>query len=295
MKSLKTYAINLPVLLTVMIATNFYSDIEKYNVRYILRYPQIWGTASKSDLHTVDVEEDVFDERLTDYYVQMVSYSKKLSYIEYPKIVGLADKEKEAKINKTLKEQVLLGAKSWDNSTFVDFDVKGVSYIYSTEIGLCNNDIASFEYTFDAVDTIYTDEIETFGSQGGTSRSYGVTIDMETGKKLELSDFLIIDERLIESTDGTGIETDFENIDTIKYHTFKDAFKVSDTEENEDAFHIFSYDQTIERLKDLRGETNWYIDVDKNIVFTRSETVVKIPYTELREIIYPKYLEILES
>ncbi len=295
MKRIKLYTINVPLLLIASMLTSGYSNIKEYNLRYIIRSPQIWGIANNGDLHTVDVADDMINEDLTDYSIQMVSYNENLSYIEYPKIVGLEDKEKEAKINKILEEQVLYGAKDWDHNTFVDFDVKGVSYIYSTEIGFCNNDIANFQYNFYAADTIHADEIETFGTQGSTSRSYGVTIDMATGEKIELWDFLIIDERLIESTDGTGLETNFEKVDGMVYHSFKDLFRVSDTEENEDAFHIFTYDETIEDLKDVRDETNWYIDKDKNIEFTVSEGAIKIPYTEIREIIYPKYIDILED
>ncbi len=231
------------------------------------------------------------NEDLTDYSVEMLAYNENLSYIEYPRIVGLEDKEKEEKINKILEEQVLTGAKNaLTNDNFVDFNVEGVSYKYTTTIGLCNNDIASFNYYFYAWDNLNDD---TFGAQGYTSRNYGVTIDMKTGEKIELSDFLIIDNRLIESNDGTGIETDY-NAEWPQFHNFKDAFRVSDSEENVDAFHMSSYEQTLETLRDEKGETIWYIDSDKNIEFTWSGPV-KIPYTQLEEIIYPKYLGILQG
>ncbi len=58
---------------------------------------------------------------------------------------------------------------------------------------------------------------------------------METGEKLELSKFMIIDERLINSTDGSGKETNYDS-PAYDYHTFKDLYCVYTSEKKKIIF-----------------------------------------------------------
>lgn len=224
------------------------------------------------------------------YTAKIVSYRKNNSYVEYPQISGLK-KKKQGAINKVLEDQVLYGAKNYEQQTFVDFSDPDYSYIFKTRIGFVNKDIASFIYTFDG----YAVRKLEYDLKGHTSRNYGVTIDMRTGKKIELWDFMEIDERLINSNDGSNIKTDYLSVTLPKFHNFKDAFQVYSTEEEKDTYHCWSVKETIRELKDRGDETNWYIDDNKNIVFYYSENHVKIPYEKISDAIYPKYLDALNE
>lgn len=118
---------------------------------------------------------------------------------------------------------------------------------------------------------------------------------METGKKIELPEFMVVDRRLINSTDGSNLDTDYNSIARGAYHKFKDLFWVYTTEEEKDYFHRFTPQEVIDRLKNSKEETNWYIDEYKNIIFLNLDDYMEIPYNELADIIYPQYLEILNK
>jgi len=221
-----------------------------------------------------------------DYSVLIKSFTENGSYIEYPQIEGLKDKPKQISINALLKEQVYVGAKDSLNKPFVDFSNSDYVYEFKTGVGFTNSEIASFWYSFYAYG-----EID--GTIQNNSRFYGVTIDMKTGKKIDLFEFMVVDERLIDSTDGSNIETDYDTITHPAYHKIKDFLMVYTTKEEKDVYHIFTPQEVINNLNDPTGETNWYIDEDKKIVFANINSSIKIPYSELAEIIYPRYLESL--
>lgn len=221
---------------------------------------------------------------------KIVSYTKNRSYIEYPQIDGLEDTKKQEDINKILKNQVVYGAKNYEGETFVDFSNHNYYYIFETGIGLLNKKIASFIYTFDGYGEVELED----GIMRNTYRNYGVTIDMRTGKKIELSDFMEIDERLINSSDGNPIEPDYGRERIPEFHKFKDAFEIYDSKEEEDIYHKWSVEEAIKNLKDY-NETNWYIDEDKNIVFYYIKNCVKIPYENISDAIYPEYRKALDE
>ena len=224
----------------------------------------------------------------SNYTTSIISYTENGSYIEHPHIDGLKDKELQDSINKLLKDQVLLGAKTFDNKTFVDFSELDSLYEFSSGIGLTNQYIASFWYAFDM--TGKNENSFTYS----TYRVYCITIDMKTGKKIELPDFMVIDERLIYSDDGTGIETNYNSAANPTYHNFKDAFSIYSSEEGEDAYHYFTIQEAIDWLSDIESETGWYIDEDKNIHFVYDKMGVSIPYVRISDAIYPKYLEAIK-
>ena len=224
------------------------------------------------------------------YSVTMEFFTENGSHVEYPQIKNLKDKKKQKRINEILKEQIYLGAKDSLLEPFVDFSNPRYVYDFKVEVGYTDQYIASFLYSFfahgfDGPDDKYHQH---------NSRNYGVTIDMETGEKLELSKFMIIDERLIDSTDGSGKETNYDS-PAYDYHTFKDLYYVYTSEKEKDNFHQYTMQDIIEQLNSSIRETMWYIDKDKNIVFYRGDASLRIPYTELEEIIYPSYLEDLRK
>lgn len=226
-----------------------------------------------------------------DYSVMIQTFTENGSYVEYPQIKGLKDKRKQTSINAILKEQIYIGAKDYEYETFVGFS--NPAYVYEFEIkeGFINKDIASFLYSFDANGFFDPDN----NWIQNNSRSYGVTIDMETGKKIELPDFMVIDGRLIDSTDGSNLETDYNDIAYYKFHKFKDLYWVYTTEEEKDFFHRYTPQKAVDQLNNPKAETIWYIDENKNIVFCGLRGYMEIPYNELAGIIYPRYLEMLDK
>ncbi|WP_143320601.1 hypothetical protein [Clostridium sp. HBUAS56010] len=226
------------------------------------------------------------------YSTSIITYTKNGSYVAYPQIDDLKDKKKQDKINRLLKDQILFGAKNYMGKYIVDFSYPDYVYEFSSGVGLANEDIASFWYSFNSYGEVI---IENEGVMRDTYRFFCITIDMKTGEKIELPDFMIIDERLINSNDGSGIETDYNSEANPVFHNFKDAFMIYTLEQEKDVFHLFTPQEIIDRLMDTQSETNWYIDETKNIVFCSGKSSVKIPYNKISDAIYPKYSKILNK
>lgn len=235
---------------------------------------------------------DYNDKEEVIYTVIIESYTENGSYIEYPQIKGLKDEKKETSINLLLKEQVYTGAINYSNEPFVDFSDSNYVYEFESGVGLKSSDIASFWYSFDAYGEIHLDDDAVIRD---TSRFFCITLDMNTGEIIDLTDFMVVDESLIHSTDGSNIETDYNSAVQPTFHKFKDAFMVYTSEEERDAYHIFTSQEVIALLTNPDGETNWYIDEDKRMVFFFNNNFIGIPYIEVEELIYPKYLNILND
>ena len=226
------------------------------------------------------------------YSIIIKEYDENGSHIKYPQIEGLKSKEKQDSINTHLKEQVFLGAKNHLNEPFVDFSNPDYVYNFESGVGFASYNIASFWYSFDAYGEVHLDD---GGVMRDTSRFYCVTIDMKTGEVIELSDFMIVDERLINSADGDNIEPDYSSATQPNFHRFKDAFMIYDLEDEKDSFHIFTDQEIIGKLKDTNSETNWYIDENENVVFSFDNNFVKIPYNRITELIHSQYLNDLNQ
>jgi hypothetical protein len=232
------------------------------------------------------------DRSRNGYSTAVIAYTENNSHVEYPQISGLKDGEKQAKINKFLKDYVLLGPKLYTGEPFVDFSHPVDVYRYSSGVGFTNKHIASFWYYFHAYDPVGTGS---FGLQGYTYRFFCATIDMRTGEKIELTDIMEIDERLINSSDGDMTEPDHNGEFIPIFHQFKDAFEIRLKGEERDAFHRFTAEEAIDMLKDTSGETTWYITGDGSFEFCFSRNFVTIPYEAISDAVYPEYRALLEG
>lgn len=220
---------------------------------------------------------------------EILSYQENDSYVEYPQIKGLTDITQQNAINTLLKEEMLIGAKTVDREPLIDFN-SDLVYTIESRIGFLNEDITSFAYSLSG----YSKNFET-SWKNHFSRNYGITVDMKTGEKINLTDFMVVDERLLHSSDGTGLTTDYNSPANFTSHNFKDAFMIYFSEEEKDNYHRYTPQSIIDSLKDATGETNWYIDSDKNIVFMWIDNWIKLPYNEVSDLIYPQYLAALEK
>lgn len=205
-------------------------------------------TKSVSTRKVENESETLFStEETDDYNVKIVEYIQDNAYIEYPQVYGLKDTKKQATINEVLKEGAWYGAKGFEYRTLVDLSDPNDEYTCRIKVGLVNREIISCICDLD----IYC------GYDRPGFHTYGVTVDMRTGKKIELSDFMEIDERLINSSDGDSTEPDYGSPCIPKFHKFKDAFEIYDSKEEEDSYHIRSVQNAIYWLEDRKGESNW--------------------------------------
>lgn len=231
-----------------------------------------------------------------DYTICIESEYINESYIEYPQIKEMKDLELQKKINIILKDEVINGAKTseWVDGqleyvTFVDFSDEDAYYEYKCGIGFTNKFLASFWYSFQGYGP-------KFGWQGHVNRFFTITIDMKTGERINLVDFMEIDTRLIESGIPNVSETDYNAEVTPTFYAFKDAFMIYMTEDEYDEYHVFTPEYIIDILKDSESEARWYIEEHgENIIFySGTGNHISIPIREIKSLIYPKYQKMLE-
>lgn len=234
------------------------------------------------------------NEETLNYSIVKKSYMEGISYVEFPQIEGIEDKEKQGHINQLLKDRALYGGKTYDNENFVDFTNRNFEYNFKYRIGLVNDYIVSFIYYI----SWYGEWVQDTGrvERYVSDRCIGITINMMNGEEIRLIDLMAVDERLINSTDGSGEETDFDSAANPICHTFKDAFAIYSTPEEEDAYHYYSEQEVINKyLISPNSETLWYISKEKYIEFNFGDTGIDIPYAEITELIYSQYYPALEQ
>ena len=223
-----------------------------------------------------------------EYKIFIESYSQNASYIEYPQIEGMKSEELQNKINTKLKDETIKGPKIYGNKNFVNFEKPDVVYEYSTRIGFTNEFIASFEYSFESIDPSST-------VTGMNHRYFYITINMKTGERIYLTDFMEVDDRLINSGVPAAPEPDYNGVVTPTFYRFKDAFRIYTSDKERDSYHTNTPEWIIETLKDKSTETKWFIEKNKDITFYAGidYNFVTIPVVEIKYAIYPEYLEIL--
>lgn len=234
----------------------------------------------------VYAENNLIKEPVYKIYIE--SYSQNLSYIEYPQIKGMKSEELQNKINTMLKDETIKGPKIDGGKNFVDFKKPDVIYEYSTRIGFTNEFIASFEYSFESIDPSST-------VTGMNHRYFYITINMKTGERIYLTDFMEVDDRLINSGVPGAPEPDYNGVVTPTFYRFKDAFRIYTSDKERDSYHTNTPEWIIETLKDKSTETKWFIEKNKDITFYAGidYNFVTIPVGEIKNAIYPEYLEII--
>lgn len=225
-----------------------------------------------------------------EYKISIDSYSENGSYMEYPKINGLENIKIQDRINRLFWHEAWYGAKDYKGEAFVDFSSTDYIYDYNCKITFSNQYLLSYTFGFFAHGL---DTGDGNPSSQNNSRSLGVTIDLRDGKKINLTDFMEVDERLIHKNDGDLTEPDYFSEAKLPFHKFKDAFEVYETEDEKDNFHWRGVQEAINDLKDPMKETRWYINENKEIVFSYGSNWVTIPYKNFEDLIYPEYVAVL--
>lgn len=138
------------------------------------------------------------------YIIEMEMYHYGNIYVEYPKIQCLKDKEREEKINSLIENHILLEiVKADDQGRLNELNME-----LECRITLHSRELLSFYYVGTVSIDDYSKPYDEF---------YAMTVDIKNVKELKLSDFVEIDENLVErikeSTDisNQGLEENEDN------------------------------------------------------------------------------------
>lgn len=116
---------------------------------------------------------------------------------------------------------------------------------------------ASFVYSFEFIDPSST-------VTGMNHRYFYITINMKTGERIYLTDFMEVDDRLINSGVPGAPEPDYNGVVTPTFYRFKDAFSIYTSDGERDSYHTNTPEWIIETLKDKSAETKWFIEKNKD-------------------------------
>lgn len=138
------------------------------------------------------------------YIIEVVMYHYGNIYVEYPKIHCLKDKEREKKINSLIENHIFLEiVKEDDQGRLNELNME-----LECRITLQSRELLSFCYVGTVRIDDYSKPFDEF---------YSMTVDIKNVKELKLSDFVEIDENLVErikkSTDisNQGLEENEDN------------------------------------------------------------------------------------
>lgn len=213
--------------------------------------------------------------------------------IEWPKITGAGNQQIYDNINYILERDVF---------RIVDYFI-----LYPEESGHVLQRIANMKdqdltisyevlYQDDQILCIYIREQSTYYWEDGGFWAYGdedyyYVFDINTGKQLELADFIEIDRRIVDYVAEDYQPTKYISAINEPSYSFMDAFEVYEDEKYE-RHEVMNVEEALEALKD--GTIQWYIVDDKILVLQWGDykctfqdmAWVKIPYSYIEEFAY---------
>lgn len=192
------------------------------------------------------VDRDLIDNRANEvpHDIQAVEepvtmqdeeYSHKKVSIKYPQISGLADSNKQDKINELLKSEALVVVDSLYGGT------EDVSMEINYKVMFKSNNLLSIQYQG------YT---YSNGAAYPVDRLYTINIDLNKGSEIMLKDYINIDENFVEKFRGFKVDNPDESqleVEAFKYiierHSAADLLRYFDgSDSSYEAFPIiFSY------------------------------------------------------
>lgn len=248
-----------------------------------------------------DCLEETGQQEIPAYRIQTKRYErwpgKGHVSVKFAKIAGDGSQRAYDAINYVLERDAFRVAGDYISSEIMkesDSVLQAISKIQDEEYE---------EYLYVTYDVAYKDdsilciEIEgdvmTYSPDGsvvgwGDCSLYDV-FDVKTGKKLELSDFIEIDRRIVDWKAEYYQSTNYSSPVNECSYSFMDAFEVYEEEQSE--FHEkMNVEEAIEALKE--GEIHWAIRSDKALLLYWSrcsffdEAWIEIPYSDIEDIAY---------
>ena len=165
-----------------------------------------------------------------DYEIITAIYEQGKIKIEYPQITGLLDEQKQEKINELIRDD-LLETQVYEVLEHLDLENEYCEEIYHLElkyeIKAQTAEILSILYTGDSlIETLYNEYYSTYYSYDVDA----LTLSIEEAKKLELADFVDVNEELVKRIKEC---TNYTN-PTVKTQKDKEGLKIVIQEADEE-------------------------------------------------------------
>lgn len=246
-----------------------------------------------------DCLEETGQQAIPAYYIQTKRYErwpgKGHVSVKFAKITGDGSQRAYDAINYVLERDAFRVAGDYISSEIMkesDSVLQAISKIQDEEYLFVTYDVA---YEDDSILCIeIRGDVMTYSSDGsvvgwGDCSLYDV-FDVKTGKKLELSDFIEIDRRIVDWKAEDYQPTNYSSPVNECSYSFMDAFEVY--EEEQSKFHEkMNVEEAIEALKE--GEIHWAIRSDKALLLYWGwqcsffdEAWIEIPYSDIEDIAY---------
>lgn len=222
-----------------------------------------------------------------DYHVFIKYYKRHGTLIEFAQIRGMKDERKQKEINYLLEHEIFKHLTElynfWGQIGNPDYKVKNILQAIDNDtsgdlefvcsIGLASESILSVKYS------VYG---YSYGGAHPNTWGYAFNIDLLKEKVITLSDFMMIDDRLLQYDNG---EAKDDGITIPVYSNLKDAFS-------------WRTDNSILEIL-TNNKEDWYLDSSGNIIifysFMNSYNELTIYNKDVKSLIYPQYFDVLPS
>ncbi|MBD5530639.1 MAG: hypothetical protein HDQ98_00340 [Lachnospiraceae bacterium] len=214
--------------------------------------------------------------------------------IKFAKITGIEDQRICDNINYILEREAFRLA-----GTFIPYDIKRKSENILQAISKLQDQAIWIDY-----EILYRDDkMLSIEIHGGTCHytedgevylsadsEHAVLFDIRTGRKLELSDFVELDRRIIDYRADDYQVPDYNSAAQTLYYSFMDAFGVYEDDNEKDQFHRrMNIEEALEWLRD--GSIEWAVVENKTLllylyVSSREQAWIEIPYSYIEEFAY---------
>ncbi len=213
--------------------------------------------------------------------------------IKFAKITGIEDQRVCDNINYILEREAFRLA-----GTFIAPDIKRKSENILQAISKLQNQAIWIDY-----EILYRDDkMLSIEIHGGTchytedgevylsaNSEHAVLFDIRTGRKLKLSDFVVLDRRIIDYRADDYQVPDYNSAAQTLYYSFMDAFQVYEDDNGKDRFHQrMDIEEVLDMLSNER--IGWAVEENKTLLlyyyFSSEQSWIKIPYSYIEEFAY---------
>lgn len=223
-----------------------------------------------------------------DYNVFIKYYKRNGILIEFAQIRDMKDERKQKEINYLLEREIFSHLTElynfWGQIDDPSYRVKNILQVINSDIsgdlefvcsvGLANESILSVEYS------VYG---YSYGGAHPNTWGYAFNIDLINEKVITISDFMVVDDRLLQYDNG---ETTKAGGTAMPYYSnLLDAFSWRTESDILDAL--------------ANNKEDWYLDSNGDIIIffdiQNSYEKLKVYHKDVKNLIYPQYFSVLPS